>query len=93
MVSKLVRNGAIIATMALVGTLSGCASCSRSMKSISSDFDGGLERKVTLYSNTGEELDSWEGKLDLSSSEEEIFFDLNGKRVIIHGGIVVVEEL
>ena len=71
----------------------GCASCSMTMKSIGSDFDGGLDRTVTLYNYNGEVLDSWSGKCDMSSSGEEIYFDdENGKRVIIHGGIVVAEE-
>lgn len=81
--------------VAFVGILnmSGCASCSRTMKSIGSDFDGGLDRTVTLYDYNGNVLDQWSGKFDLSSSEEEIYFDdQNGKRVIIHGGIVVAEE-
>lgn len=90
---SVVRIGVLTSVVALSSVISGCASCSRNMKSISSDFSGGLERKVTLYSTTGEILGAWEGKLDLSESEDEIFFDLDGKRVIIHGGIVVVEEL
>lgn len=80
----------IIAIMAVM--LCGCESCSRSMKSISSDLGGGLSRKVTVYSNTGDEIKSWEGKFDVSSSETETYFDVNGKRVIIHGGIVIDEE-
>lgn len=80
----------IITVMALL--LCGCESCSRSMKSISSDFGGGLNRRVTVYSNTGEEIRTWEGKFDVSSSETETYFDVNGKRVIIHGGIVIDEE-
>ena len=76
-----------------VVSLNGCSSCDRTMKSIGSDFDGGLDRTVTLYDYNGNVLGEWSGKFDMSSSEEEIFFDdENGKRVIIHGGIVVAEE-
>lgn len=78
----------IIATLGL----SGCSSCSRMTKSVSSDFSGGMERTVTLYDNAGNELKSWHGKIDLESNDQEVFFDLNGKRVIIQGGIVVSEE-
>lgn len=46
----------------------------------------------TLYDNTGKEIKSWHGKIDLESNDQEVFFDLNGKRVIIQGGIVVSEE-
>lgn len=76
-----------------VVSLNGCSSCDRNMKSIGSDFSGGLDRTVTLYDYNGNVLGEWSGKFDMSSSEEEIFFDdENGKRVIIHGGIVVAEE-
>ena len=70
----------------------GCESFKRSMKNISSDIGGGLERKLTLYSNTGEVIKEWNGKFDMYESENEIWFDLDGKRVIIQGGIVVSEE-
>lgn len=86
---------AMIMMTALMGivTLSGCASCSRSLKSFTSDVNGGLDRTVTVYDYQGEEIQSWSGKFDLSESENEIFFDdADGKRVIIHGGIVISEE-
>lgn len=53
---------------------------------------GGLERTVTLYDYTGKEIERWTGKFDVSESENEVYFDVDGKRVIIHGGIVVNEE-
>lgn len=71
----------------------GCAGCARATKSISSDFGGGLNRTVTVYDYNGEEIKAWTGKFDVSASENEVFFDdSNGKRVIIHGGIVINEE-
>ena len=82
----------ILGVFMLVG-LTGCASCQREWKSITSDFEGGLDRTVTVYDYNGEEIKSWSGKFDISQSENEIFFDdENGKRVIIHGGIVICEE-
>ncbi len=78
---------------ALACGLSGCESCSRMGKSITSDMGGGLNRRVTLYDYDGEVLGVWEGKFDVSSSETETYFDVNGKRVIIQGGIVVNEEV
>lgn len=47
---------------------------------------------TVLYDNTGKEIKSWHGKIDLESNDQEVFFDLNGKRVIIQGGVVVSEE-
>lgn len=72
--------------------LGGCASCDRWTKSVGSNISGGLDRTVTLYSNTGEVVKTWEGTIDLKESDEEILFDLDGKRIVIQGGIVVVEE-
>lgn len=81
-----------VLAIVIVCGLAGCSSCSRSLKSATSDISGGLNRTVTLYDNTGNEIKSWHGKIDLESNDKEVFFDLNGKRVIIQGGIVVSEE-
>ena len=85
---------ATIAVVAALGVaLGGCASCARMQKSFDSEMSGGLTRKVTLYSTTGEIVDAWEGKIDITDSDQEVMFDLDGKRTVIHGGIVVVQEL
>ena len=85
---------AVLITIILVsGLLSGCSSWSRMGKSISSDMKGGLNRTVTLYDYNGEEIRHWSGKFYISESENEVYFDdQNGKRIIIHGGIIVNEE-
>lgn len=82
---------ALIAVLSAL-TLTGCASWQRSVKSFASDFTGGLDRTVTVYSNTGEKINSWSGRFDVSESENEVYFDIDGKRIIIHGGIVINEE-
>ena len=38
----------------------GCASWQRGMKSLGSDFSGGLYRRVTAYSYDGDVLGVWE---------------------------------
>ena len=72
--------------------LTGCASMERDMKTITSDWGGGLNRTVTVYDYTGDPIQSWTGKIDISESENEVWFDLNGKRTIIQGGIIIVQE-
>lgn len=72
--------------------LTGCASMQRDMKTISSDWGGGLNRTVTVYDYTGNPVQSWTGKIDISESENEVWFDLNGKRTVIQGGIIIVQE-
>lgn len=90
---SVIKMVAMVCAAAICASLGGCASCSREMKSLSSDFGGGLHRKVTLYDYDGEILGQWEGVFDVSENDQEVYFDLNGKRVIIQGGIVVNEEL
>lgn len=84
----------IFVTTVILGIvcLSGCESTRRQIKSIQSDLGGGLDRTVTVYDYNGGEIKSWTGKFDVSESENEVYFDLDGKRVIIHGGIVIDEE-
>lgn len=78
--------------MLLIGSLCGCAGFQRSMKSIGSNITGGLDRTVTVYSYDGKKLGEWSGKFDVSSSEQETFFDIDGKRVILQNGIIINEE-
>ena len=77
---------------AMMLSLAGCASWSRTWKSFGSDITGGLNRTVTVYSYDGDILGQWSGKFDVSESESETYFDVNGKRVIIQGGIIINEE-
>ena len=78
--------------MLLIGSLCGCAGFQRGMKSIGSNITSGLDRTVTVYSYDGKKLGEWSGKFDVSSSEQETFFDINGKRVILQNGIIINEE-
>ena len=90
---KAMAVGLIIGAMLIGVTLfAGSSSMKRNIKSVTSDLGGGLERTVTLYDYTGKEIERWTGKFDVSESENEVYFDVDGKRVIIQGGIVVNEE-
>jgi len=82
----------VIGAIALLGTTGCTAQMERSRKSFSSNFGGGLDRTITVYDYNGNAIKSWSGKFDVSDSESEVYFDLDGKRVIIHGGIVIDEE-
>lgn len=84
--------GIIFVIMACI-LLTACASFSRGVKSLGSDLTGGINRTVTVYDYNGQAIKSWTGKFDVSGSETEVYFDdSNGKRIIIHGGIVINEE-
>lgn len=83
---------AIIAIAAVQFT--SCQSCQREIKSIGSDWGGGLNRTLTVFDYNGDTIVTYEGKFDIrdDSSDNKIFFDIDGKRVWIQGGIVVSEE-
>lgn len=83
----------IVTVIATTALLAGCTEADkRDWKSTVSGLNGGINRTVTVYDYNGNEIKHWTGKFDVSDSESEVYFDLNGKRVIIHGGIVVDEE-
>ena len=82
----------VVGIIAAFGATGCTASWERSVKSFSSNYGGGLNRTVTVYDYNGTEINSWSGKFDVSDSENEVYFDVDGKRVIIHGGIVIDEE-
>lgn len=68
------------------------ASCQREVKTLRSDFGGGIERTVTVYDYDGEVIREWHGTFDIDENDQEVYFDLDGRRVIVQGGIVVIEE-
>ena len=85
----------LIASVLVVTLLltTGCtARFKRSMKSAYSNYSGGLDRTVTLYDHVGNKIQEWSGQIDLEQDDQEVWFDLNDKRTIIQGGIVVIQE-
>ncbi len=75
-------------------TITSCESCGRKIKSIQSDLGGGLHRKAVLLDYNGDTIKTWSGKFDIrdEGADNQIFFDINGKRVWIQGGIFLSEE-
>lgn len=64
----------------------------RQVRTQKSDFSGGLNRTVSVYSYDGKILGQWTGKFDVTEDDKETYFDIDGKRVIIQGGIIINEE-
>ena len=64
----------------------------RAVKTEKSNLSGGINRTVTVYDYNGNRINSWTGTFDVTNSEYETYFDIDGKRVVIHGGIVINEE-
>lgn len=67
----------IVGVVALLGT----STAQRTLKSVSSDFGGGLDRTVTVYDYSGNEIRSLTGKFDVSESENEVYFDNEDENV------------
>lgn len=67
-------------------------SVKRFSKGLESNWRGGLNRTVTLYDYNGKPLKQWTGKIDMSDATDEADFLVDDRRVIIHGGITVIEE-
>ena len=73
--------------------LVGCgASFQRGLKDFQSEYSGGLNRTVTAYTQTGEKIGEWAGKIDIEMSDNKVKFDLNGKRTIIYNALVISQE-
>lgn len=84
---------AIIILIAMVTSLTGCASWQRFVKDVKSDVGNGLQRTVTVYTADGRVLKTYEGKIDLETTEGGIVkFDLNGKRIMYYNCYVEVIE-
>ncbi len=85
----------ILSIILLILTLSGCGeSFQRSVKTFRSEYTGGLERRIEVYSSSGKLLKTYEGKLDIEANEygNKVLFDMDGKRTIIYNATVIVEE-
>lgn len=67
-------------------------SVKRFSKTMESNLGGGLPRIVTVYDEHGHLLRQWRGKIDIADDTSVLDFIYNGRRIIIQGGITVIEE-
>lgn len=54
-----------------------------------------LYRTLVVYDENGDTIAEYSGKFNLKYGEHanQVYFDLDGKRIWIQGGIVVCEEM
>lgn len=82
--------------LVFISLLTGCtnASWERAQKDWKSEIGGGLNRTLVVYDYDGDILKEYNGNMDIevSPSNDKILFDLDGKRHIIRGGIVIIDE-
>ncbi len=69
------------------------ASLKREIKDVKSDWTGGLNRHLTVYTADGNVLAEYDGKIDLESNESGVVkFDFKGKRYMYYNCFVEVIE-
>ena len=84
-----------LVALALLALSSCTETQQRNLKSVKSNWTGGLNRKVEVYDYNGGLIKTWEGKFDVKETDRNsvYFDDAYGKRVIISGGIIINEEI
>ncbi len=69
--------------------MTGCVSWNRMVTDVKSDFAGGMQRTIKVYTANGDLLAEYEGKIDIESNDGGyIKFDYNGKRYIYYNCFV-----
>lgn len=79
-----------VTLLAIPMLFTGCtASCSREWTDMKSDFCGGLNRTITVYTADGEVIATYSGKIDIDINDGGyVKFDLDGKRYIYYNCFV-----
>ena len=80
---------AVCLSVLLMSQMTGCASCERGWVDIKSDFGGGLDRTINVYTANGDLIAQYTGKIDLEMTEGGyVKFDYKGKRYIYYNCFV-----
>ena len=85
----------IVMIIVILLCMSGCSSIDSAIKDFESETGGGLDRVVKVYSQTGELLAEYEGKINIEYDESRVIFQIDrDKRIAIYSdtATVVVEE-
>lgn len=85
----------IIILITILLGLTGCSSWDSALKDFESETKGGLNRKVKVYSQTGELLAEYEGKINIKYNESRVIFQIDrDKRIAVYSdtATVLVEE-
>lgn len=90
---RIIAGSTVIVAIAFIAIMVSSQSFQRFLKDIRSDYAGGINRTVTVYDYSGNMLEQYKGKFDVEyKSDGSIKFDLDGKRTIITGGIIINQE-
>ena len=78
-----------VVTLAIIFSLAGCSSWNRAVVDMQSDFGGGLNRTINVYTANGDLLATYTGKIDIEETEGGyVKFDFDGKRYIYYNCFV-----
>ena len=80
---------AVVLVLTLCFVMTGCASWDRMVTDVKSDVNGGMQRKITVYTADGKDLATYEGEIDIDINDGGyVKFDFNGKRYIYYNCFV-----
>ena len=69
------------------------SSTQRALKDIESEYTGGLNRTVNVYSYDGKKIATYDGRVDIAENNNGVVkFQLKGKRYIYYNALVEVIE-
>ena len=80
----------LLTVILLVALLTGCTESTKcGLVDIKSDFTGGLDRVINVYTADGQLLAHYEGKIDIDTNDGGyVKFDHNGQRYIYYNCFV-----
>ncbi len=87
--------GVVVAVLLILGIVIFFvrSSTQRTLKDIQSEYTGGLNRTVNVYSYDGKKIATYDGKIDIAEKNSNIVkFELKGKRYIYYNALVEVIE-
>ena len=69
------------------------SSTQRALKDIESEYSGGLNRTVNVYSYDGKKIATYDGMIDVAEKSGNVVkFQLDGKRYMYYNALVEVVE-
>lgn len=84
----------LLAVLILIGVVFFVrSSTQRTLKDIQSEYTGGLNRIVNVYSYDGKKIATYEGKIDVAErADGTVKFQIKGKRYMYYNALVEVIE-
>ena len=77
-----------LSTLVLTG-MTGCAWFKREIVDMKSDWNGGMNRVITVYTADGKKIAEYKGKIDIDTNDGGyVKFDYKGKRYIYYNCFV-----